>query len=207
MGMSIVIADDHPLILKGLNDFLIEKNFNVLDSVTNGQDAFKSIVKHNPDVAILDINMPMKNGLEVAKACRDNQINTKIVLITFERDASLLARGKDIGINGYILKEFALAEIEHCLDAVSKDEDYFSPNLTDHLVEDNRPDLSVLSPAEINIIRSVAMNKTTKEIAEDLFISFRTVEKHRSNIIKKLGLPKHQNALLIWAKENQDHFI
>ena len=75
MQPSIIIADDHPLILKGLQDFLSEKKFNVLDSATNGKDALKLILEHNPDVAILDIRMPHLTGLEIAKACKEHNLS------------------------------------------------------------------------------------------------------------------------------------
>lgn len=207
MSLSLVIADDHPLILKGLSNFLTEKNYTILGSAKDGKEALKLILKHQPDVAVLDIRMPGLSGLEIAKKCHDNLIETKIVLITFEKDGSLLTRAKDLNVHGYILKEFALAEIEACLHSVQNGSPYFSPNLMDFISEDKSAQLELLTPTEKKVVLAISENKTTKEIADNMFISYRTVEKHRSNIINKLGLPKHQNALLIWAKENQQHFL
>ena len=207
MRHKIIIADDHPLILKGLSDFLSEKGHEVLEAVTDGKSALKEILKHEPEIAILDIRMPELNGLEVAKLIKDQGLSTKIVLITFERDGTLLNEAKRMNIHGYILKEFALVEIEKCLEVLQEGQPYFSASLKELIPEESIVDLSVLSITEKKILRQIAQNKTTKEIGEAMFISYRTVEKHRSNIIRKLGLEHQQNSLLIWAKENQKYFI
>ena len=205
MQQSIIIADDHPLILKGLQDYLTEKGRNVIAGASNGKIALDLILKHNPDIAILDIRMPFKSGLEIAEACKDQNCKTKIILITFEKDGTLLNQAKALNVHGYILKEFALAEIESCLSAIENGEMYFSPNLQDVISTEPVIDLSSLTVTEKKILKAVAQNRTTKEIGKAMFISYRTVEKHRSNIIKKLKLDHHQNSLLIWAKEHQKH--
>jgi len=207
MQHSIIIADDHPLILKGLQDFLTEKGFNVIDGAKDGKEALKLILKHDPDIAILDIKMPFMSGLEIAESCKTHGIQTKIVLITFEKDGNLLKKAKEINVHGYILKEFALSEIENCLKALDNNESYFSPELMDLVSTENILDLNILSVTEKKILKLVCQNKTTKDIGEELFISYRTVEKHRSNIIRKLNLDHHQNSLLIWAKENQKYLL
>ena len=120
MQPSILIADDHPLVLKGLQDFLVEKGYNVIASETDGEKAYDSIIKNHPDIAVLDIRMPLMTGIEIAKACKDNNILTKIILITFEKDETLYRQAKSLNVSGYILKEFALVEIENCIKAVNK---------------------------------------------------------------------------------------
>lgn len=207
MPYSIIIADDHPLILKGLQDFLTEKGHNVIEGASDGKEALKLILKHEPDIAVLDIRMPFLTGLEIAAKLKTQELSTKVVLITFEKDGSLFNKAKELNVHGYILKEFALAEIENCLNALENDESYFSPSLKDFITEDTTLELQKLSVTERKIIKLIAQNKTTKEIGETLFVSYRTVEKHRSNIIKKLDLDHQQNSLLIWAKENQKHFL
>lgn len=207
MPYSIIIADDHPLILKGLQDFLTEKGHNVIEGASDGKEALKLILKHEPDIAVLDIRMPFLTGLEIAAKLKTQGLSTKVVLITFEKDGSLFNKAKELNVHGYILKEFALAEIENCLNALENDESYFSPSLKDFITEDTTLELQKLSVTERKIIKLIAQNKTTKEIGETLFVSYRTVEKHRSNIIKKLDLDHQQNSLLIWAKENQKHFL
>ncbi|MDB9755543.1 response regulator transcription factor [Winogradskyella sp.] len=205
MNPSIIIADDHPLVLKGLNDYLIEQRFNVLASAKNGKEALSLIKAHAPDIAILDIKMPFLTGLEIAEKCKKDKLATKIVLITFEKDETTYNIAKSIGVFGYVLKEFALEEIENCIASVIKDRPYFSPELLNFLELKNQPQyLNTLTTHEKNILRYISNNKTGVEIGALLSISTRTVEKHKSNIIKKLKLERKQNSLLIWAKENSE---
>lgn len=203
---SIITADDHPLLLKGLNDFLLEKNYNIVASGNNGREAYNLITKLNPDIAILDIQMPFMSGLEIAKKCKTNGIDTKIVLITLHKEKELYRKAQELNIFGYVLKEFAIEEIENCLNKVSNGEPYFSPKIKDMLQPDSEEDdvLNVLTPSEKKILKLIARDKTNKEIASLLFISYRTVEKHRSNIITKLNLEPKTNSLLSWAKEHHN---
>ncbi len=204
--VSIVTADDHPLLLKGLNDFLIEKGYNIIGSSENGKDAYELIKTKKPEIAILDIQMPFLSGLEIAKLCFQNKLRTKIILITFHKEASLYHQAQELHVYGYLLKEFAIEEIENCIDFVSKNIPYFSKKIQEH-VNLNQPkneNLKLLTPSERKILKHIIKEQTNKEIADALFISPRTVEKHRSNIITKLKLESKTNSLLFWAKENQD---
>ncbi|MBC2843601.1 response regulator transcription factor [Winogradskyella flava] len=208
MSPTIIIADDHPLVLKGLEEFLLEKQYNVLASAKNGKEALALIKAHSPDIAILDIKMPFYTGLQIAEKCNVSNLPTKIILITFEKDEKIYNEAKSLGVYGYVLKEFALEEIENCISAVLKDRPYFSPELIEFIEIDRSPEgLSSLTKKELNILKLITKNKTAKEIAEELFISPRTVEKHKSNIIRKLGIERTPNSLLIWAKENQRHLF
>jgi DNA-binding NarL/FixJ family response regulator len=208
MPSSIIIADDHPLILKGLNDFLLEKKYNVLASAENGKEAFQLIENLKPEVAILDIQMPFYTGLEIAEKCKELNYETKIILITFEKDEAIYKQAKSLGIYGYVLKEFALEEIEHCIDAVTNDIPYFSQELLSSLeVEEAPKEFETLTPTEIEVLKYISENKTAKDIGELMFTSFRTVEKHKSNINRKLNLTPTKYSLLFWAKENKNHLI
>ncbi|WP_282043870.1 response regulator transcription factor [Winogradskyella flava] len=208
MSPTIIIADDHPLVLKGLEEFLLEKQYNVLASAKNGKEALALIKAHSPDIAILDIKMPFYTGLQIAEKCNASNLPTKVILITFEKDEKIYNEAKSLGVYGYVLKEFALEEIENCISAVLKDRPYFSPELIEFIEIDRSPEgLSSLTKKELNILKLITKNKTAKEIAEELFISPRTVEKHKSNIIRKLGVERTPNSLLIWAKENQHHLF
>jgi DNA-binding NarL/FixJ family response regulator len=205
MNPSIIIADDHPLVLKGLHDFLTENNHNVLASAKNGKEALTLIKAHVPDIAILDIKMPFFSGLEIAEKCKAEGIPTKIVLITFEKDEVVYNKAKSLGVYGYVLKEFALEELENCISSIIKDKAYFSPELVAFIELQEQPEyFDVLTDHEKNIVKLISDNKTGVEIANIFSISTRTVEKHKSNIIKKLKLESKQNSLLIWAKDNSD---
>ncbi|MCA0152649.1 response regulator [Winogradskyella vincentii] len=206
MKPTIIIADDHPLVLKGLQDFLTEKNYNLLATAKNGKIALSLIKAHSPDIAILDIKMPFLTGLEIAEKCKEAKIKTKIVLITLEKEESIYLEAKRLGVFGYVLKEFALEEIENCISSVVKDKPYFSPELISYIEIDNTSSLlNSLTNTELKILKIIAKNKTAREIAEELHCSPRTVEKHKSHIIRKLNIDRSPNSLLIWAKENQNH--
>jgi DNA-binding NarL/FixJ family response regulator len=207
MSPSIIIADDHPIVLKGLYDFLIEQNFNVLASAKNGKEALALIRAHTPDIAILDIKMPFFTGLEIAEKCKEDGLPTKIVFITFKKDEIIYNKAKSLGVYGYILKEFALEEIENCIASIIKDKTYFSPDLIAYIeVNKISKKLETLTESERNILKLIGGNKTAAEIAKELFISPRTVEKHKSHIRSKLVLSSKSFSLYIFAKENLEYF-
>ncbi len=206
---SIIIADDHPLLLKGLSDFLIEKDYNLIGSGNDGREAYNLITQKKPDIAILDIQMPYMSGLEIAQYCKAAEIDTRIVLITLHKEKDLYQKAQELNIFGYILKEFALEEIENCIKTVKEGIPFFSDKIKELigvvLVEDSELDL--LTPSEKKILKLIAQDKTNKEIGSQLFISYRTVEKHRSNIITKLNIEPKTNSLLIWAKEHHEKLL
>lgn len=201
---TIITADDHPLLLKGLNDLLLEKNFNLIGSANDGQEAYNLIIEKKPDIAILDIQMPFMSGIEIARMCREEAPETRVIFITLYKEKELYDQAQHLNIHGYILKEFALEEIETCLVQVAQGEHYYSPKIQKLLgVSSGKNDvLETLTPSERKILRLIATDKTNKEIASLLFISYRTVEKHRSNMIMKLQLEHKTNSLLSWAKEH-----
>ena len=187
MQASIIIADDHPLILKGLKDFLLEQNYNVIATAEHGKKAFTLIKAHNPDIAILDINMPHLSGIEIAEKCLEEGLHSKIVILTFEKDETLYQKAKELNIFGYVLKEFALNEIENCIESVIANKPYFSPELLEFLESETLPvGFDKLTATEIKILALIVQDKSAKEIGEITFCSTRTVEKHKSNIRRKI---------------------
>ena len=131
-------------------------------------------------------------------------------MITLHKEVELYQKAKELNIFGYILKEFALEEIEICIAKVRDGKSFFSPKIKESIVTtsvEQSDKLNSLTPSERKILNLIAQDKTNREIASKLFISHRTVEKHRSNIISKLDLEPKTNSLLIWAKEHQNHLI
>lgn len=210
MRISIVIADDHPLMLRGLTDFLTSKNFNIVGSAQDGNAAYNLIVKHKPDIAVLDIRMPHQTGLEIAEACKKNNLKTKIILITFDKEQELFDKAREVNVYGYILKEFAVEEIEICIKHAIEDKPYFSKEITSFLNTNNmdpKPDcLEALTKSEFKIVKLISENRTSQEIADELSISIKTVHKHRTHIVAKLKLDNKPTSLSIWASLNKDHF-
>lgn len=210
MSTSIVIADDHPLMLRGLNDFLSSKGYNILGKAEDGQAAYNLIIKHKPDIAVLDIRMPYLTGLDVAEQCQKYELDTKVILITFDNEEALFDKARAFNVYGYILKEFAIEEIEICIGHVEKNEKYFSEEIASYLNSkikySNAHIKDLLTKTELKVVKLLSKNKSNQEISDTLQSSIRTIEKHRSNIVKKLKLQKSHNALMLWANLNKDLF-
>ncbi|MCP9757689.1 DNA-binding response regulator [Lacihabitans sp. CCS-44] len=201
--MRILIADDHPFTLMGTKAFVESLKFHVEDICSNGITALNLIKSHKPDLAILDINMPGMDGLEVLEKITAQKLKTKVILLTMHKETTIFRRANQLGVSGYILKENAQEELAFCLEAVINGDKYISKNISAELQitgsEESDNQLDRLTFSEKKILELVAQQKTSKQIAELLFISEKTVEGHRTNIIQKLGLPKEKNTLLIWA--------
>lgn len=201
--MNILLADDHPLILQGTKSFLESLGYLIADLCSSGSVALDLIERHEPDVAILDINMPEMSGLEVAKQVQIRKLPCKVILLTMHNESNIYKKAMEYGVYGYLLKNFSSSEIDECLKTVAKNERYVSPHLAAGLVTnatDNR--LEQLSITERKIVELISQQKSNKQIGEALFISERTIEWHRRNIIEKLDLPKGKNALLTWTLQN-----
>lgn len=200
--IKIIVADDHPLLLKGLTEELINNNYNVIETATNGVDASNLILKHKPDIAILDINMPLLSGFEVIKKCKNKNLKTKFIILTSHKESRFVIKAKTLNISGYLLKDEPFDEITKCIHAISNGDTYFSSvfnTIYESKISPELEKLQTLSPSELTIIRLISKNKSTKEIADSLFISVRTVQKHRTNIIAKLKLNTNRDTLSAWA--------
>jgi DNA-binding NarL/FixJ family response regulator len=202
---TIIIADDHPILLKGLSDFLSDLGYFILGTATDGLSALNLIKEFSPDLAILDMEMPKMTGLEIAAKCQSENIPTKIILLTFHKELYLYQQAKELNLSGYILKDFALDDLSTAISKIMEGGQFFSEKIFDELKEDGiDQNENPLTPSEIKILRLIAQGLSTKEIAGKLFISERTIEKHRSNMISKLNLEKKHNSLLIWAQKNKE---
>lgn len=203
--MKILIADDHPFTLEGTKTYVESLGYKVIEVCSNGISAFNSINLYEPDIAVLDINMPGLDGLDVAKKVFENKWKTKVVLLTMHKEITIYKKAIEYGIYGYILKEYAHTELEKCLNEVKNGNKYISEHLKNDLTQNasfNNLEPYSLTLSEKKIVELIAQQKTSKQIADLLFLSERTIEGHRTNIIAKLGLPKEKNVLLIWALQN-----
>ncbi len=203
---NILIADDHPLLLKGLEDFLNEKKYNIIASCTDGLSAYNTIIKEKPDIAILDIEMPNMTGIDIAKNCKRHDVKTRIVLITLHKEKKIFEDAVKYNIHGYLLKEFALSEIEECIASVCDGTSYFSEKIYKRFSHSLHQEVHIenLTRSEIKILKLIADEMTSMQIADFLNISVRTVEKHRANMIKKLEIDQKPNSLLIWSQKNKE---
>lgn len=206
-NISIVIADDHPIMLKGLKDELKNEGYKVIGLANNGAKALDVIISKQPDIAILDIEMPLLSGFEVIEKCLPESSQTKFIFMSYHKEDAYIVQAKKYGAKGYLLKEDGLDEIEHCIKDALEDKFYYSKSLNDNidnLVNQELKKLKLLTPSERSILKLIAQNLSSTDIAEHLSISKRTVDKHRSNIIKKLGLGNHLNGLQAWLALHAD---
>lgn len=212
--MKLLIADDHPIFRSGLRSILADHFKDVIIiECENGVEALEGIKRENPEVSILDINMPEMDGLEVCSHIKKEELNTKVVILTMYKDSEILKKAFHLGALGYLLKDFATKEIIECIDHVLIEKKYIGPGLDKHFTEyvhENKIKkeivelLKSLSQAEFKTLKLVSQNKTSKEIAELLFLSEKTVENYRSRICQKLQLPPRNNSLLLWIAENKE---
>ncbi len=209
--IKLVIADDHPIFRNGLRQIIEpESGIKIIAESDNGQKALEQINELNPDIAILDIDMPKMTGLEVLKELRNSP--AKVIFLTMYAEEDIFNEAMNLGIKGYVLKDSAVNDIIECIFSVYNDNYYISPSVSNFLMNrrkklselrNNNPNLEKLTNTEKKILKYIAENKTSKDIANVLFLSFRTVENHRSNISNKLNL-KGSHSLIKFAIENKD---
>lgn len=203
--MKILIADDFPLILEGLEKFLREHGYTDIVTATNGTDALSKIGNHQPEIAILDMEMPHLNGLEVAEICKKKNARCRIVFLTYRLDSFLFSRCTEAGVVGYLLKDEPLSEVLECIRHVKEGKAYYSSRILNIPEEASQEykNFMLLSPSEKKILLLISEGLSSQDIADRLSISFRTVEKHRSNIIHKLNLDSRRQKLAEWVIINR----
>ena len=210
--VNIIIADDHPLMRQGIRGVLEQiNNFNIAAEFGNGEDAFNFLEKNRIDIATLDIEMPGLSGFEVARKVKEKNIKTKLVILTMYKDEQMFNEAMELDAMGYILKENAVEEIVECINQVSSGFHYISPALSNFLIKrgkdlkdlnHNFPTINELTKTERSILKLISQNDTSKEIAEKMHISIKTVENHRTNISRKLNL-SGTHSLVKFAIENK----
>ena len=196
--ITILIADDHPIVRQGLRQTIEEdRRLTIVAEAGNGQEAIAEIELHAPHVTILDVDMPVMNGFDAARTIRERGLATEIIFLTMHRDEDMFNEAIDLGAKGFVLKDSALADIVECIKTVAASKHYASHALTSFLINRGRrandltekqPSINDLTPTERRVLKLIAEGRTSREIGEQLFISPRTVEKHRENICQKLDL-------------------
>ncbi len=210
---TILLADDHPIVRNGMRMLLdTQKEVKVVYEADNGEIALEKIRELQPSIAILDIDMPKLNGLDVVTHATEHQSRTNFIVMTMYKDESLFSRAIDLGVRGYILKENAVLDILECIKAVVDGKHFISPALTEFLFkkEGRRSSsssfvalLERLTSTERKVLKLLSEMKTSKEIGQELFVSTKTIENHRNNICTKLEI-RGAHALLKFALENKE---
>lgn len=210
--IQVLIVDDHPLFRQGLRQVLeADSRFALAGEFGDGVQAMEAILKLQPAIAVLDVNLPGLSGLDIARKLQPRRLPTRLVFLTMNKDAETCNQALDLGVKGYVLKDNAVADIVNSLLAVAAGDHYLSPSISGYLVSRRaraeelaarKPGLEDLTKAERRILKLISDKKTSREIAAELFISPRTVEAHRSNISTKLDL-RGSHSLLQFALENR----
>jgi DNA-binding NarL/FixJ family response regulator len=220
--VRILLADDHPIVRQGLRRVIDEEpNLTVVAEASDGRTALELIDKLRPRIAVLDIDMPVLNGFDVARAIRDRKMPVAIIFLTVYREESFFDQALRLGTKGYVLKDSAVTDIVSSIRAVAAGEHYTSPAMTSYLMTKRRgvrvagdapvalstrsarrDALATLTPTERRVLTLIADYKTSREIGEALHVSYRTVQTHRTNICTKLEL-RGNHALMKFALDHK----
>lgn len=210
--MRVIVADDHPVFRSGLT-FLLESSFQEVEirSFENGSQVLETIAVFKPDVVLLDIDMPVKNGLDTCAEIKKYYPDLAVIMLSIHKTHDMVKLAFFTGASGYLIKDNTSEEIVECINRVLSGKTYLPQVLRDPL-EKNHPDASSkvlseeiasLTPTELKVLKLVSQKYSSKEIANLLFVSTKSVENYRSRICKKLNLDPRNNNLLLWVIENK----
>jgi DNA-binding NarL/FixJ family response regulator len=194
-----LLADDHALVRQGLLVFLERHGFQVVGEASDGQEAQRRAAKTLPDVAILDISMPVLNGIDAARELKKCSPKTRVILLTKHDEDQYVAAGLRAGVRGYVLKSQVASDLVQAIQEVCRGSVYLSPNISSTVVDaflskaDTPPD--PLSGRERQVLQLIGEGKSTKEIAAQLGVSVKTAESHRARLMRKLDI--HETASLV----------
>ena len=210
--ISVLIADDHVMVRQGLKQILeLENDITVIAQAGNGSEAVKYAREVNPDVVLMDINMPGTNGLQAIKEIKQDKLACKVIVLTIHEDREYLFKTLQMGAEGYVLKDAEPAVLIEAIRNVHNGQSYIQPNMTKELVREfNRVTLhekekneeNNLTSREIEVLELIAEGMINKEIAKQLYISEKTVKNHVSNIFKKLNVSDRTQAAIYAFKHN-----
>lgn len=207
--ISVMIADDHSMIREGLKQLLeFDGSIEVVGEASNGVECLEKLKECNPEVLLLDINMPEKNGIEVLKQMKEEKNGIKVLILTVHNEMDYLMKAVDIGVDGYILKDSESSELKRAIKAVRDGENYIQPSLIPALNsqllsrDTDKDKISFLTNRELEVLVQVANGMFNKEIATNLNISERTVKNHISNIFKKIDVSDRTQAAVFAIKNN-----
>lgn len=214
--IRVIVADDHPIVRSGLRrEIERDPGCAVVGEAGDGVAALALIRESKPDVAVIDLDMPQLDGFGVARAVNAERLDVVLVFLTMHDEEDMFHGAMELGASGYILKDSAVTEVVQGIKTVASGQPYVSAPLIQYLLQrrsraealtQQQPGLDSLTPGERRILAMVADGRSSKEIAEVLFIHYRTVENHRTNICQKLGL-SGPHALLKFALAHKNELL
>ena len=200
--IEIIIADDHMMIREGLKQLLeLDGTMKVIAEANDGEECLNLLNKRiHPDILLLDINMPKKNGIEVLEYIKQNKIPVKVLILTVHNEVEYLLKAVDIGIDGYLLKDSGYDELKEAIDVVISGNTYIQPSLLPALNESmedyalDKEKIECLTKRELDVLRLISEGCSNKKISDELTISERTVKNHISHIFKKIDVEDRTQA-------------
>lgn len=200
--IEIIIADDHMMIREGLKQLLeLDGTMNVIAEANDGEECLNLLNKRiHPDILLLDINMPKKNGIEVLEYIKQNKIPVKVLILTVHNEVEYLLKAVDIGIDGYLLKDSSYDELKEAIDVVISGNTYIQPSLLPALNESmedyalDKEKIECLTKRELDVLRLISEGCSNKKISDELSISERTVKNHISHIFRKIDVEDRTQA-------------
>jgi DNA-binding NarL/FixJ family response regulator len=214
MPITILIVDDHPIFRKGLIDILqIAMQNCILEEASNGEQAIQLLQKNTYQIALLDVDMPQIDGFGVCREIKANYTHTKVVFLTMYKDITVFHTAMELGADGFLLKDNTAEEIIECLEKVGRNQKYVSQQLGEYQNQYQEYSkkkrklkslIDELTQTERRTLKLVSENYSSKEIADILFVTAKSVENYRSRICKKLGLETGNNALVKWTLDNKE---
>ena len=192
MGLSVILAEDHVLVRQGLRSLLDREDFTVVGEASNGQEAVRLAAEMLPDIAVLDLGMPLMNGLEAAQEMARGTGRTKVILLTRHNDDQYVLAALRFGVRGYVLKSEAVYDLVQAIKQVFRGEVYLSPGVSrvvvDAFLSKSEFPEERLTVRERQVVKLIGEGKTTKEAAGFLGISTKTAESHRTRLMQKLSI-------------------
>jgi DNA-binding NarL/FixJ family response regulator len=212
MSTRVYVVEDHPLFRQALRQTVeSQPAFTVVGEAADGVSAFREICALHPEIVIVDIELPQLDGLGLARKLRSLEPPVQVLVLTMHKGEAMVNAALDAGAIGYVLKENAVAEVLNALKTIAAGQVYLCPAVSGFVLRrrergdvlrEQKPGLTQLTPMERRVLKMVAENHTSREIATQLFISTRTVETHRANICSKLAL-RGKHPLLQFALEHR----
>jgi len=203
--VRIVIADDHVIVREGIKNILeLDRDISIVGEADNGEECLELVRQLQPDIILLDINMPVMNGLEMLQKLRSERKKDKVLILTIHNEIDYLIRAIDIGVNGYVLKDSDSIVLRKAIFAVLNGESYIEPSLVPYMNErlNSTNKDNGLTKREIEVLKLLAEGLFNKEIAYKLSISEKTVKNHVSNIFKKIEVADRTQAAVYAIRNN-----
>lgn len=203
--IEIIIADDHMMIREGLKQLLeLDGTMKVIAEANDGEECLNLLNKKiHPDILLLDINMPKKNGIEVLEYIKQNKIPVKVLILTVHNEVEYLLKAVDIGIDGYLLKDSSYDELKEAIDVIISGNTYIQPSLLPALNESmedyalDKERIECLTKRELDVLRLISEGCSNKKISDELTISERTVKNHISHIFRKIDVEDRTQAAVL----------